>query len=521
MDSFLSACGISRPLQLAVRGSTANDSGVRLLHQPFALIGRDQRADVPLDHRLVSRRHVYLQVVEGQAFWIDLDSRSGTLGDGQLRKFGWLSAGKVLRIGPFELQRLVEDGSSGEHPLSESRPAISPLVARAHISKPLPEVALEFLNGPSQSACWPMNRVMSLIGSASGCKFRLADPSVAPFHCGLLRTPSGLWVVDLLAPEGISVNDALVRYAPLAEDDVLRVGRYRIRIRSRFASRDQTSHSASDLRIFLPTPGVQGGNSSDPDFPGDEPVSPGFPAINPTTWTGSVARSPTALQSGAKAPNMDWVLPDLNEPARLERVELTESVLVPLVNQFGVMQQQMLDQFQQAISMLVQMFGSMHRDQMERIREELDQLRDLTKEFHSLKLELTARSQTQAPSSLMNHSQPAHVLVDQPSLPIVNGMVDAMVRAATARPTSAPAQAAPITSTSNGVEGLPTSTTAKISFDSPGPDRSDGADAQPRAGSPPGSDRDVIVWLHQRMTTLQQERETRWQKILKLLPGLS
>ena len=57
-------------------------------------------------------------------------------------------------------------------------------------------------------------------------------------------------------------------------------------------------------------------------------------------------------------------------------------MLVPLVNQFGVMQQQMMDQFQQTISMLVQMFGSMHRDQMDLIREELDQLRDLTKEFH-------------------------------------------------------------------------------------------------------------------------------------------
>src|SRR5947208_12647701 len=114
MNLFLKACGTSGPLQIALRGPSPSESGVRLLHQPFALIGRDQRADVPLDHRLVSRRHVYLQVVEGQAFWIDLDSRSGTLGDGQLRKFGWLAPGKVLRVGPFELQRLVEDGSSGE-----------------------------------------------------------------------------------------------------------------------------------------------------------------------------------------------------------------------------------------------------------------------------------------------------------------------------------------------------------------------------------------------------------------------
>jgi FHA domain-containing protein len=520
MDSFLSACGISKPLQLAVRGSTTNESGVRLLHQPFALIGRDQRADVPLDHRLVSRRHVYLQVVEGQAFWIDLDSRSGTLGDGQLRKFGWLAAGKVLRVGPFELQRLVEESSSGEDAVSGSRPAISPLVARAHVSKPLPEVALEFLNGPSQSACWPMNRVMSLIGSASGCKFRLADPSVAPFHCGLLRTPLGLWVVDLLAPDGIAVNDALVRYALLADNEVLRVGRYRMRIRSRFAGCDQSSHSASDLRIFLPTPGAPRGDSSGPGFPGDEPAIPGFPALNPATWTEPVARSLTTLPSAGRASNIDWMLPDQNEPVRLEKGELTDSVLVPLVNQFGVMQQQMLDQFQQAISMLVQMFGSMHRDQMERIREELDQLRDLTKEFHLLKLELTARSQTQVPSSPVNPSPAARVLGGQTSLPGGNDMADAMVRPAAAPSSAAPAHGAPMASASKGLEDLPPSA-AKISLDSSSPGRSGGAEAQPRAGSPPGSDRDVIVWLHQRMATLQQERETRWQKILKLLPGLS
>jgi hypothetical protein len=34
-------------------------------------------------------------------------------------------------------------------------------------------------------------------------------------------------------------------------------------------------------------------------------------------------------------------------------------------------------------------------------------------------------------------------------------------------------------------------------------------------------ERDVMVWLHQRMMVLQQERESRWRKILKLLPGLS
>ena len=218
------------------------------MHQPFALVGRDQRADVLLDHKLVSRRHVYLQSVEGQAFWLDLDSRSGTSAEGQLRKFGWLEAGKSIRIGPFELQRLAGSGSASGN--RQTRPGLhaSPLVARSYDDQALPEVSLEFLNGPSRSACWPMNRVMSLIGSASGCKFRLADSSVSPYHCSLLRTPLGLWIVDLLGPDGTGVNDALVRHALLADNDVLRVGRYRIRMGIRFASLDSNGSAAEDGR---------------------------------------------------------------------------------------------------------------------------------------------------------------------------------------------------------------------------------------------------------------------------------
>src|SRR6185312_16151431 len=77
--------------------------------------------------------------------------------------------------------------------------------------------------------------------------------------------------------------------------------------------------------------------------------------------------------------------------------DVTESVLVPLVNQFSMMQQQMFDQFQQAMGMLVQMFGTMHREQMDVIREELDRLHDLTRELQELKQDL-AQSAARAPA---------------------------------------------------------------------------------------------------------------------------
>ena len=493
------------------------------MHQPFALVGRDQRADVPLDHKLVSRRHVYLQIVEGQAFWLDLESRSGTSAEGQLRKFGWLEAGKSIRIGPYELERLASYNSAPGN--RETRPGlhVSPLVARAYDDQALPEVFLEFLNGPSRSACWPMNRVMSLIGSASGCKFRLADSSVSPFHCSLLRTPLGLWIVDLLGPDGISVNDAPVRYALLATGDVLRVGRYRIRMRIRFASRD-SDRSASEEGRRVPIAETRR-TSQLPLAPvfsnGDSAGSPSLPAHS---WQMLALEVLASRDTSGQATSSEGISPAVNVPTWLEKGEITESLLVPLMNQYGQMQQQMLDQFQQAISMIVQMFGTLHRDQMVTIREELDQLRDLTREFHALKLELAARSQDQPPVALASTSK---ALGDSQVSGVGSSVQERIESETAARVTPAAARTPPDIASvspilSAAVEGSGVAFSTQAPLSPSGVERLEVKEPQPQSGeSNLGAEGDIMVWLHQRMIILQQERESRWRKILKLLPGLS
>jgi pSer/pThr/pTyr-binding forkhead associated (FHA) protein len=524
MKSFLNACGISQPLQIAVGAPTANETGVRLLHQPFALIGRDQRADVPLDHKLVSRRHVYLQVVEGQAFWIDLESRTGTLGEGQLRKFGWLEAGKVIGIGPYELQRLIDGSWTQDGGAPQALPDTTPLVARSYGRQPLPTIGLEFLNGPSRSVSWPLNRVMSLIGSASGCKFRLADPSVSSFHCSLLRTPLGLWVVDLLGRDGIDVNNVLIRCALLADGDVLRVGRYRIRIRSQFAGRDNGPDSSQGWHAMVHTPQRWQAALSQPLSVRNTCAD--AVASKPTARSEPPARSRTPFASAMQVPSVEWAPLAPCYPVELEKTGLPESLLVPLVNQFGLMQQQMLDQFQQAMSMLVQMFGTLHQDQMDLIREELDQLHDLTKEFHALKLELATLSRNQAQIA---SAKAAGSPVNPEEL--MAGSRDTLMESApeagtkpVAVPISPPTPDSPVSPpAANAPDALRSS---PVSLTTSGLDRPDVLTPQeqtlPGRPTPPlASDRDVIVWLHQRITTLQNERESRWQKILKLLPGFS
>jgi hypothetical protein len=225
---------------------------------------------------------------------------------------------------------------------------------------------------------------------------------------------------------------------------------------------------------------------------------------------------------------------------QLAQSGLTESVLVPLVNQFGLMQQQMFDQFQQAMAMMVQMFGTMHRDQMEVIRAELDRLHELTDEFHALKDELANRTREQAltvwsePSGHDRARAAATMSGDSSQRPAArthepaNGLGAARVE---------PASAVPSQPSASGVQGnqpvqepqlLPTPTTSSsnplgVPHSSERP-QEPGLRSQPKsvdARPAGGSDRDTIVWLHQRIIALQNERESRWQKILKLLPGVS
>jgi pSer/pThr/pTyr-binding forkhead associated (FHA) protein len=542
MKSFLTACGLAESLQLAVESQTGHEDELRLLNQPFAIIGRDPRADVVLDHAQVSRRHVYLQVIEGRPFWLDLESRTGTRGDRESQSFGWLAGGKPLCLGPYLIRRFIGGGPQSAVDHDES-PRDPPLVALAYNHAPLPDVALEFLNGPSQSMSRPVHRVMSLIGSTSGCKFRLTDPSVSRFHACLLRTSAGVWIVDLLGQSGVFVNEEPVRFDRLADGDLLRIGRYQIRVRCRLR------HQGSGLRTSdYNRPAVFGelarrkrGSSS---LQGPAWNATPLPAV-PRSAANAV-QYPLPMQAETSFPKSELMPLDATLPDRLAHVSSTESILVPLVNQFGMMQQQMFDQFQQAIAMMVQMFGEMHRDQMKVIREELDRLHELTDELNELRNELANRSDERSDAAAGNDVANANENLG-PLAPATSPFT--LPPASGTRATEAwdyskgidPDQnlQASIGSVSSAVPMTPAhQPSLKSNLSSTGPAPSNPLTANPSPGTldesssrsqvkrsgttrPGDTDRDTVVWLHQRIIALQNERTSRWQRILKLLPGTS
>ena len=177
---------------------------------PFALVGRDDACDVTLTDPEVNPRHVWLQVLGGRVLAVDLGSRAGLGWPGQGAGSGWLDAGVPVRIGPFQLRLCAEVSSR-----PTTFPAgYSPLQSDTAISRSENTITLEFRNGKRARDCWNVNRLVTLVGRAPECKIRLSADDIAGYHCGLVLTPGGLWVVDL-SGRGVVVNGERMRVSPL------------------------------------------------------------------------------------------------------------------------------------------------------------------------------------------------------------------------------------------------------------------------------------------------------------------
>ena len=497
MDSFLTACEANAPLTLVIEGPGIQGAERRAYQQPFVLIGRDERADLLLDHDLVSRRHVYLQLIEGRLFFVDLDSRSGTLIGKTPMESGWLSPGASLSVGPFSVRMLSV--SSGNGPVSsdgsdsgsgfefraitggEEAGPLNPLLARSSEAIPLPRVSLEFQSRTAGHSIWRMSQVMALVGSSPRCKVRLLDSNVSKLHCALLRTSRGLWVIDLLGRGGITVCGAAVRFAQLAVDDVLGLGE--VIVRPNFETENTRGRSPS---------GATGVWNAAP------PAA--TPALATRPW------GPPAAQPAA--------VPAYLQPARQAGPhEFTgnEPGLSLLLNHFGQMQQQMLDQFQSSMMMMMQMFNGMHRDQMGLVREELDRLRELGDEIQQIKVQMAA-SAAAAPQPLPLPLPPPY------SLPPGTTPWQGNIWTPSGRP------ATPYGNGPSPRNDLPRAPNGAAPATPPGPNpfaaRPQARPPTPPQGSPdtpPEGNHEIHDWLNDRLVAITNEQQTRFQKIMGIL----
>lgn len=371
LSTFSESCGAGA-LQLNVLTGEGSPGTQRSFDQPFLVVGRSPDADLRIDSDQVSTRHCYLQVIGGRLVSIDLDGQGGVLIDGTPQRFGWVTSATRLQIGPavFRVQGEEEGGEGRLHPLST-------LYART-----LPTAVLEIDGVVGQTYGWRMGRALALIGRSTACQVRLMNPSISNFHAALVRTPSGVWIVDLLSREGLEVDGTYVRAARLEEGSACRLGTFTLRFcRGTLAPAPPRRSEVSRLLSVPASSAPQAANSA------ERSVLLAAPATAEALFSLAATRS--------------------SNPAG------GESTLRPTWNPL----EPALDAPQQSIMMLLaQMLGTMHRDHMDLVKDELVEIRRLAEEMHALRVEIGQRPVTEpAPAPSEVAAAPAKGPVVEPA----------------------------------------------------------------------------------------------------------
>lgn len=223
LEQFARSCGARQPWGLCIYLFNGEKLAEGEIESPFVLVGRDDACDVTLTDAEVDPRHLWLQVLDGHVYAVDLGSRAGLIWSDGSRGSGWLRKDRTLSAGPFVLKLQRPPAEEAEAP-SDS---YQPLQSDASLGKRFPAMVLEFRNGKRARDRWRVNRRLTLIGRAPECKIRLSAEDITRYHCGLVYTAQGLWIVDL-SGHGVVVNGERMRVAPLEDGADLWVGRFRL-----------------------------------------------------------------------------------------------------------------------------------------------------------------------------------------------------------------------------------------------------------------------------------------------------
>jgi pSer/pThr/pTyr-binding forkhead associated (FHA) protein len=493
LERFRKACGLAAPIALTYQAQDAPDAALLQFDSPapFLLIGRSPTDDLTLDSRQVSRRHAYLQAVAGRVIGIDLKSRTSTFWDdwSEAQPWGWLDPEHSIRIGPYRIQ-LADRPSDGPPPLLDP---FSPANDPESVAAPFPRPVLELpFRVGGVASTWEMAGLLALVGRADDCQLILADDSISRTHASLVRTPQGAWVVDLGAREGVHVNGTRVRWAWLADGDLVRLGRFTMVLRY-----DRPPEGISREDVPLEAGATMADSSDDGEQAEDQPTEGGGRglALRPTARPPGLRKAPVPAHDFTSA-----------VPAAVDRTEW-EPAFGPGPNPYAMWQQQMqlMESFHNDMAMMVQMFIAMHREFQGSVRDELERVQQLTRELNRLNARLG-----EIPEAA--ETGPATPAKRPEGRPGTGRKEDRPRRSATTHPRTAHRA------------DVPTGRPPKDPGADPGHrGRSAPIPEDPaKAGAAPGPRKEsseMYADLTQRITELQRERRGYWQRILKNING--
>lgn len=212
---------------LQVRGG----GGDRLYHipRPYGVIGRLDGADIQIDDRGVSARHIYFHLDERGLYAVDLASRTGTRFPGTARHCGWIEPGESIEVAGRRIQ-FVEARFRDREGIATPDPDAGrdDLLAAAD-DRALARILL--YPTPNRESPRSLDSELVFAGRGASCGIRVEGASASRIHAALVRTRTGAFVVDLLGRGTWRNDQAVLGAAPLLDDDSLGLGTARFRVR--------------------------------------------------------------------------------------------------------------------------------------------------------------------------------------------------------------------------------------------------------------------------------------------------
>jgi predicted component of type VI protein secretion system len=324
---FLEACGASGPLRFEWADPTTAEVRSRDIEQAAFVVGSSTAADLVLEDSGVEPYHAFFQVVEGRLFAVDLGSAGGLCWGDIPRTAGWVNRGQPLKIGRYTI-RLVGGDRDADKSTVQPAPTSSRYVSQMNLSR----VSLEFrpatAGSSGQGRRDVLDRVLVMAGNSDRCKLRVEGRNVSKFICALIRTTDGLWMTNIGPTDGATVNGAFCRFACLEDEDVVRLGNFKVRV-----IYNDTPHTAI----------VRASNGQ------------AIASVGPASHRRVHDRR--AISVGESSP---------------------ELLLQPLLEMAGSEHDPESSPFGQALVMMVRLLGDVHRDHLTLVRDELAEIRRLS-----------------------------------------------------------------------------------------------------------------------------------------------
>lgn len=227
-------------LELRVRLITKKGPRPRRTHAlegALTVMGSDAGCDVVLKADGIDAAHIAIVKLGGCAYVYDLGSPHGTKLNGRRQRWGRLTTGDQIVIGPYKFNVQVE--SSGQEFLEEE-PAFR-LRAPEDCSG----------DGASESIFKSRHSAL-IVGSDPACDLVANGDDVAPRHCLVIWTEDGPIIRSLCRSKALRLNGQPIEENYLLDGDVIGVGGHTFRFETEIdPAEPETLNVMDDDALFL------------------------------------------------------------------------------------------------------------------------------------------------------------------------------------------------------------------------------------------------------------------------------